>query len=121
MGTKNKLLVPINGNPLVALTAETIIASKASSVVIVTGFEPQKIKEAIKHSNIEFIHNKNFKNGISSSVVTAIKSAPEDCSAILIGVGDMPKITASHINTLIDAYNPLEGRAICVPTWKGKR
>jgi molybdenum cofactor cytidylyltransferase len=33
----------------------------------------------------------------------------------------MPKITVSHINMLIDAYNPLEGRAICVPTWKGKR
>ena len=121
MGTKNKLLVPINGKPMVALTAETIIASKASSVVIVTGFEHQKIKESIKTSNIEFIHNKNFRNGISSSVVSAIKSAPEDCSAILIGLGDMPKITVSHINKLIDAYNPLEGRAICVPTWKGKR
>ena len=121
MGTKNKLLVPINGKPMVALTAETIIASKASSVAAVTGFEHQKIQEAIKNSNIEFIHNKNFQNGISSSVVTAIKSAPEDCSAILIGLGDMPKITASHINKLIDAYNPLEGRAICVPTWKGKR
>ena len=121
MGTKNKLLAPINGKPMIALTAETIIASKASSVVIVTGFEHQKIKEAIKHSNIEFIHNKNFQNGISSSVVAAIKSAPEDCSAILIGLGDMPKITVSHINKLIDAYNPLEGRAICVPTWKGKR
>ena len=121
MGTKNKLLVPINGKPMIALTAETIIASKASSVAAVTGFEHQKIQEAIKNSNIEFIHNKNFQNGISSSVVTAIKSAPEDCSAILIGLGDMPKITVSHINKLIDAYNPLEGRAICVPTWKGKR
>ena len=121
MGTKNKLLVPINGKPMIALTVETIIASKASSVAAVTGFEHQKIQGAIKNSNIEFIHNKNFQNGISSSVVTAIKSAPEDCSAILIGLGDMPKITVSHINKLIDAYNPLEGRAICVPTWKGKR
>ena len=121
MGTKNKLLVPINGKPMIALTVETIIASKASSVAAVTGFEHQKIQKAIKNSNIEFIHNKNFQNGISSSVVTAIKSAPEDCSAILIGLGDMPKITVSHINKLIDAYNPLEGRAICVPTWKGKR
>jgi molybdenum cofactor cytidylyltransferase len=121
MGTNNKLVLPINGKPMVAITAETIIASKANSVTVVTGFEHQKIKESIKNPNIEFIHNKNFRNGISSSVVSAIKSAPEDCSAILIGLGDMPKITVSHINKLIDAYNPLEGRAICVPTWKGKR
>ena len=121
MGKKNKLLVPINGKPMVALTAETMIASKANSVAAVTGFEHRKIQEAIKILNIEFIHNENFQNGISSSVVTAIRSSPEDCSAILIGLGDMPKITVSHINKLIDAYNPLEGRAICVPTWKGKR
>ncbi|MFL2917036.1 MAG: NTP transferase domain-containing protein [Thalassobaculaceae bacterium] len=121
MGTENKLLVPINGKPMVVLASETITASKANSVTVITGFEDQKIKEAIQNSNIHFAHNKNFQYGISSSVVTAVKSAPEDCSAILIGLGDMPNITVSHINQLIDAYNPLEGRAICVPTWKGKR
>ena len=121
MGTENKLLVPINGKPMVVLASETVTASKANSVTVITGFEDQKIKEAIQNSNIHFAHNKNFQYGISSSVVTAVKSAPEDCSAILIGLGDMPNITVSHINQLIDAYNPLEGRAICVPTWKGKR
>jgi molybdenum cofactor cytidylyltransferase len=121
MGTENKLLVPINGKPMVVLASETVTASKANSVTVITGFEDQKIKEAIQNSNIHFAHNKNFQNGISSSVVTAVKSAPEDCSAILIGLGDMPNITVSHIDQLIDAYNPLEGRAICVPTWKGKR
>jgi molybdenum cofactor cytidylyltransferase len=121
MGTENKLLVPINGKPMIVLTSEPIIASKVKSVTVITGYEDQKIKEAMKNSTIRFAHNKNFQYGISSSVVTAVKSAPEDCSAILIGLGDMPNIMVSHINKLIDAYNPLEGRAICVPTWKGKR
>ena len=26
-----------------------------------------------------------------------------------------------HYNKLIEAYDPTEGRAICVPTWQGKR
>jgi molybdenum cofactor cytidylyltransferase len=33
----------------------------------------------------------------------------------------MPRVTADEINQLIVAFNPLEGRAICVPTHLGKR
>jgi molybdenum cofactor cytidylyltransferase len=33
----------------------------------------------------------------------------------------MPKITVTDIDQLIEAFNPIEGRAICVPTWQGKR
>jgi molybdenum cofactor cytidylyltransferase len=33
----------------------------------------------------------------------------------------MPLVTATAIDRLIAAFNPLEGRAICVPTWNGKR
>ena len=30
-------------------------------------------------------------------------------------------VKATHIDRLIAAFNPLEGRAICVPTFAGKR
>ena len=33
----------------------------------------------------------------------------------------MPKVTPSDVNGLIAAFDPLEGRAICVPTYAGKR
>ena len=33
----------------------------------------------------------------------------------------MPRVKASHVDRLIAAFNPLEGRAICVPTFTGKR
>jgi molybdenum cofactor cytidylyltransferase len=36
-------------------------------------------------------------------------------------LGDMPDVTAAHIDRLIAAFDPEEGRAICVPTWEGKR
>lgn len=121
MGITNKLLAPINGKPMIAITAEAIVASKANTLVTVTGFQSKKLEKVLKGLNIELVHNKYFKDGISSSVVTAVKSAPKDCSAILICLGDMPKITVAAINQLIEAFNPIEGRAICVPTWQGKR
>ena len=33
----------------------------------------------------------------------------------------MPRVGKDVIDRLIAAFNPLEGRAICVPTYKGKR
>jgi molybdenum cofactor cytidylyltransferase len=33
----------------------------------------------------------------------------------------MPRVSAAEIDRLIAAYNPLEGRSICVPTVDGKR
>jgi len=36
-------------------------------------------------------------------------------------LGDMPKVSSAMIDRLIAAFDPLEGRAICVPTFEGKR
>ena len=33
----------------------------------------------------------------------------------------MPRVASDHIDRLIAAFNPLEGRAVCVPTRDGKR
>ena len=42
-------------------------------------------------------------------------------AGVLIALGDMPRIRAAQIDRLIAAFNPQEGRAICVPTVRGKR
>jgi molybdenum cofactor cytidylyltransferase len=39
---------------------------------------------------------------------------------VLVCLGDMPRVTAVHMDRIIAAFNPLEGRAICVPTCRGK-
>jgi molybdenum cofactor cytidylyltransferase len=45
----------------------------------------------------------------------------EDIDGALVCLGDMPEVTAGVIDRLIAAFDPLEGRAICLPTWAGKR
>ena len=45
----------------------------------------------------------------------------EGIDGALVCLGDMPEVTAGVIDRLIAAFDPLEGRAICLPTWAGKR
>ena len=121
MGSKNKLLALINGKPMVKLIAENILNSRVQTVTVVTGFQAQSTKKALDGLTLNFVNNRDFESGLSSSLTTGVASTPENCSAIMICLGDMPKITKKHINKLIEAYDPTEGRAICVPTWQGKR
>ena len=39
----------------------------------------------------------------------------------MVGLGDMPLVSAGLLDRLVAAYNPAEGRAIVVPTRDGKR
>jgi molybdenum cofactor cytidylyltransferase len=39
----------------------------------------------------------------------------------MIVLGDMPSVTPALLDTLIAAFNPAEGRAICVAAHEGKR
>jgi molybdenum cofactor cytidylyltransferase len=59
--------------------------------------------------------------GLSSSLAAGLAALPDDAEGVVVGLGDMPRITSAQIDRLIAAFNPLEGRAICVPTVRGKR
>jgi molybdenum cofactor cytidylyltransferase len=58
---------------------------------------------------------------LSTSLKRGLMALPGDVDAALICLGDMPRVSAAQIDRLIAAFDPVEGRAICVPTVHGKR
>ena len=70
---------------------------------------------------VERVRNPDFADGLSTSLKRGIAALPADLDGALVCLGDMPLITGRHIDRLIAAFNPLEGRAIIVPTRRGKR
>ena len=49
------------------------------------------------------------------------QALPEEIDGVIVCLGDMPLVTGRDLDRLIAAFNPLEGRAIIVPTRHGKR
>jgi len=70
---------------------------------------------------LTIVHNPDYAAGLSTSLRTALDAMPDDTAGFLIGLGDMPRIRAADLNRLIAAFNPIEGRSICVPVVNGKR
>jgi molybdenum cofactor cytidylyltransferase len=122
MGAINKLLAEIDGVPMLNRVIDGVLGSNAGPVVVVTGHEEERVAKAIgRRRKIERVHNPDYAQGLSTSLARGIAALPEDSDGVLVCLGDMPRVSAKVIDRLIDAFNPREGRAICVPTHRGKR
>lgn len=121
MGTMNKLLAAIDGKPMVRWAAEAALASSARPVYVVLGHEAEKVRAALAGLDVTFVENPDYAQGIASSVKRGIAALPGSADGAVVCLGDMPRIAARQIDRLIAAYNPVEGRALCIPTWRGKR
>ncbi len=121
MGDRNKLLAPVEGRPLVAHAVASALASKASPVVVVTGHQADKVAEILAGLDILTVKNPGHAAGLSTSLHRGLGALPPDIDGVVVCLGDMPRIAPSVIDRLIAAFDPLEERAICVPTLQGKR
>ncbi len=121
MGGPNKLLEPIDGTPMVARTAQRLLSSRARPVVAVLGNQADAIDRALGKLPVERVRNPAFAEGLSTSLKCGLAALPNDVDGVVVCLGDMPLITGRDIDRLIAAFNPLEGRAIIVPTRRGKR
>jgi molybdenum cofactor cytidylyltransferase len=123
MGTLNKLLIGIDGKPMVRHVAEAAAGSEARPLIVVTGHEREKVEAALAGLDPapRFVFNPDAAAGLSTSVKCGLAALPPEVDGAVVCLGDMPKVTPATINGLIAAFNPVEGRAICVPVRKGKR
>ncbi|HYC04736.1 MAG TPA: molybdopterin-binding/glycosyltransferase family 2 protein [Azospirillaceae bacterium] len=117
----NKLLADDGGAPLVRRTVEAALASRARPVLVVTGNEAERVRAALEGLEVAFIHAPDHAEGLSASLKAGLRALPDMAEAVLVCLGDMPRVPAETLDRLIAAWNPVEGRAICVPVHQGRR
>jgi molybdenum cofactor cytidylyltransferase len=117
----NKLLVELEGEPLLLRAVDAALASRAAPVIVVTGHEAERVRSALRGRRVTLVHNPNHAAGLSSSVKAGLAALPAEADAALVCLGDMPRVGTATLDRLIAAFNPVEGRTVCVPVWNGKR
>lgn len=120
-GATNKLLEDLDGTPIVRHVARAALQSRARPVVVVTGHEGERVSAALGGLDVRLIANPDYVQGLSTSLRAGIAALPPDIDGALVCLGDMPQITAGHLDRLISAFAPKEGRSIAVPVHNGKR
>ncbi len=121
MGTINKLLISVNGKPMVRHAVDAVREAGLDPVIVVTGHERERIEAAVRDLPVKLVHNPAYAEGLSSSLKAGLAAVPQSADGVLVGLGDMPQVGAADIERLVLAFNPVEGRSIIVPVRNGKR
>lgn len=119
-GSGHKLLADLEGRPVIRHVVENVLASSARPVLLVTGHQADAVRQAAG-PEVQAIHNPAYAEGLASSLRAGLSALPAGLDGVLVCLGDMPDVPAETLERLIAAFNPLEGRAICLPVHGGKR
>ena len=120
-GAINKLLVEIEGEPMIARVLQAVSGAEVAPVIVVLGHQPDRMRDAVVGHDVTLIENPDYAEGLSTSLARGLSALPNAVDGVVVCLGDMPDVTTAHIERLIDAFAPDEGRDICVPTFNGKR
>jgi molybdenum cofactor cytidylyltransferase len=118
MRGRNKLLARVEGKPIIRRVVEAGLNSKVDEVIVVLGWEADKIQNALAELPCRLVVNKNYAKGQSGSVRAGLREVGEATRAILVLPGDVAMIDPRSINIVIDEY-ALGKYPIIVAAYKG--
>ena len=88
-GKKNKLLAKYKKKFLLSHSLNNLLKSKVKEIIIVMGNESNLVmKQVPKNSKIKITFNKNYKKGMSSSILAGIKKINKNHKGFLICLSD---------------------------------
>jgi molybdenum cofactor cytidylyltransferase len=119
MGGANKLLAPLAGDAVIAHSVDAALASRAATVVVVTGHQAARVRAALAGRDVQLAHNRYYARGLSSSLRRGVEALDRAIDGALVCLGDMPWVSAADLDALIAAFARAD-RPICVPV-RGRR
>jgi molybdenum cofactor cytidylyltransferase len=116
MGTA-KLLLPLDGKSLVRWSVEAL-APHVDVVVVVTPPDDGALRQALAGLDVRFVVNPRPEAGQGTSIAAGVAALPAEADAVVITLGDQPKLPDGLLSALLDAFRR-EGRPIAAPVYKG--
>ncbi|WP_410766166.1 NTP transferase domain-containing protein [Haloferax sp. DFSO60] len=114
-GDQNKLLATLDSEPVVRHAARTLVESGVDSVVVVLGYEADRVRDALDGLSVDTAVNDAYDTGQASSLRTGIGAVRErypDTDAVVVALGDMPFVAPETVDSLCAAYAGGAGDAL---------
>jgi molybdenum cofactor cytidylyltransferase len=98
-----KLVAPLDGRPLV-LHAATTLAAATDTLVVVVGNDASAVRGALADMEAQLVDNAEWASGLSSSLRTGVAALPPDAAAVVVMLGDEPRVQPAVVRAVIDAW-----------------
>jgi CTP:molybdopterin cytidylyltransferase MocA len=100
-----KVLLEIDGDPMVRRVVMNVIAIGARPVIVVAGPEVDGIRSALASLEAAIVENRDWQEGLGSSIRRGIESLADGAvDGALVLLADQPFVTQDHLRGLVAAF-----------------
>ncbi len=99
-----KLLLPLNGAPMIHYPIALALQQKLNPIVVVAGQYIDEIRSAVDCPEITYLYNPDYKSGIASSLKLGIKELTNQVDAAMIFLGDQPFVHEQVVRSIRTIY-----------------
>ncbi len=118
-GNINKLLQLLPSGMTVAGSSAKNMLSVLPGTLAVISASGNSLVPLLELAGCEISICHNAQDGLASTLVHALRHAPDNCAGWVIALADMPFVKPDSIAAIVQALN--DGAGIAVPTFKGAR
>lgn len=104
-----KQLVKLAGRPALHGVVANAVALAGSAVTVVIGAHASELTRLLAHSSASVVVNRQWEEGMASSIRRGLAALPSTCDAVLILLGDQVAVTADDLKRLAGAWKEQDG------------
>lgn len=106
-----KQLAKLGGKAALHIVISSAVAVAGSDVTVVLGAHARDMTYLLNRTSASWIVNREWEEGMASSIRAGVAALPPTCDAALILLGDQVCVTAGDLKRLIDAW---KGNESCI-------
>src|SRR5215469_15235587 len=99
-----KQLVRIGDRPLLSLVAGRAAEVVGHALLIVLGAHAAELTPLLKHSPGSLVINRDWREGLASSIRAGIARLPPSCAGVMLVLADQACVTAEDLRRLAGAW-----------------
>jgi CTP:molybdopterin cytidylyltransferase MocA len=111
----DKLLQPVDGQPMLRRTAKRLRAATSGPVIVVLPPAPHPRHDALAGLDLVRVEAARARDGLSESLRAGLAALPDTAEAVMIMLADLPDLTETDIRTVLQAVH-LKSKTLI---WRG--
>ena len=97
---EHKLLLTLNGQPLIGYALTTAVRSDASDVIVVLGHDADAMRKAITEGPWRLVVCAEYAVGMSASLRAGVEAVAGDAIGVVILLADQPLVSQAHLRAI---------------------
>jgi CTP:molybdopterin cytidylyltransferase MocA len=115
-----KALLPFGTGTVIEQVIHPLLQVEGAEVIVVLGYRAADIATVLAPWPVHMVYNPNYRDGMTTSVQTALRYVVPIPDAYLLALVDQPHLGLAPVRRVLTAFAQT-GKGLVIPTYHGKR